>query len=106
MSRAMYGYLRDAGELPEGAVHVVKGSRHFVTVEWLLPVLDLLPSSVIRIKAEAGLEDGESRRGMISDGIEAQALVAAKLDADLSAWLRDYVEAGTRTVFPEIEYLR
>ena len=115
MSRAMYCYLRDAGELPEGAVHVVKGSRYFVTVEWLLPVLDLLPSSVIRIKAEAGLEDGESRRGMISDGIEAQALeaavdqailVAAKLDADLSAWLRDYVEAGTRTVFPEIEYLR
>ena len=52
---------------------------------------------------------------MISDGIEAQALeaavdqailVAAKLDADLSAWLRDYVEAGTTTVFPEIEYLR
>ena len=84
-------------------------------LSWLLPVLDLLPSSVIRIKAEAGLEDGESRRGMISDGIEAQALeaavdqailVAAKLDADLSAWLRDYVEAGTTTVFPEIEYLR
>ena len=65
--------------------------------------------------ATGGDAPDESRRGMISDGIEAQALeaavdqailVAAKLDADLSAWLRDYVEAGTTTVFPEIEYLR
>ena len=78
------------GELPEGAVRVVRGKRYFVTVEWLLPVLDLLPSSVIRIKAEAGLEDGESRRDDLGWGkaqaleaaVDQAILVAAKLDAD------------------------
>ena len=92
-----------------------KASRYFLTVDWLLPVLDLIPSVAIRIKADAGIGEGESRRGMIADGIEAQTLeavvdqailVAVKLDADLSMWLRDYATAGADEGFPEITYLR
>ena len=72
-------------------------------------------SEAIRIKADAGIGEGESRRGMIADGIEAQTLeavvdqailVAVKLDADLSMWLRDYAAAGADEGFPEITYLR
>ena len=94
---------------------VFKASRYFLTVDWLLPVLDLIPSVAIRIKADAGIGEGESRRGMIADGIEAQTLeavvdqailVAVKLDADLSMWLRDYATAGADEGFPEITYLR
>ena len=57
----------------------------------------------------------QSRKGMIADGVEAQTLeavvdqailVAVKLDADLSMWLRDYATAGADEGFPEIAYLR
>ena len=88
---------RDQGELPEGVVEFKKASRVFVTANWLLPMLDMLPSS------------------LIADGVEAQTLesavhqaimLGAKLDADLSMWLRDYARKTQRAAaFPELEYL-
>ena len=88
---------RDQGELPEGVVEFKKASRVFVTANWLLPTLDMLPSS------------------LIADGVEAQTLesavhqaimLGAKLDADLSMWLRDYARKTQRAAaFPELEYL-
>ena len=89
--------FRDQGELPEGVVEFRKASRVFVTANWLLPMLDMLPSS------------------LIADGVEAQTLesavhqaimLGAKLDADLSMWLRDYARKTQRAAaFPELEYL-
>ena len=88
---------QDQGELPEGVVEVKKASRVFVTANWLLPMLDMLPAS------------------MLADGVETQTLesavhqaimLGAKLDADLSVWLRDYARKTLRTAaFPELEYL-
>ena len=88
---------RDLYELPEGVVEFRKASRVFVTANWLLPMLEMLPASVL------------------ADGVEAQSLesavhqaimLGAKLDADLSVWLRDYARKTLRTAaFPELEYL-
>ena len=88
---------QDQGELPEGVVEVKKASRVFVTANWLLPMLDMLPAS------------------MLADGVETQTLesavhqaimLGAKFDADLSVWLRDYARKTLRTAaFPELEYL-
>ena len=38
--------------------------------------------------------------------VDQAILVAVKLDADLSMWLRDYATAGADEGFPEITYLR
>ena len=38
--------------------------------------------------------------------VDQAILVAVKLDADLSMWLRDYAAAGADEGFPEIAYLR
>ena len=39
--------FRDQGELPEGVVEFRKASRVFVTANWLLPMLEMLPASVL-----------------------------------------------------------
>ena len=87
---------RDLYELPEGVVEFRKASRVFVTANWLLPMLDMLPSSVLADGGEQTLES-----------VVYQAIMlGAKLDADLSVWLRDYARKTLRTAaFPELEYL-
>ena len=62
----MHCYLRDTGELPEGAVLVFKASRYFLAVDWFLPVLDLIPSEAIRIMAKRTLRQNQKQRRLIA----------------------------------------
>ena len=88
--------FRDQGELPEGVVEFRKASRVFVTANWLLPMLEMLPASVL---ADAVEHTPES-------AVHQAIMLGAKLDADLSVWLRDYARKTLRTAaFPELEYL-
>ena len=88
--------FRDQGELPEGVVEFRKASRVFVTANWLLPMLEMLPSSML---ADAVEHTPES-------AVHQAIMLGAKMDADLSVWLRDYARKTLRTAaFPELEYL-
>jgi hypothetical protein len=88
--------FRDQGELPEGVVEFRKASRVFVTANWLLPMLEMLPASVL---ADAVEHTPES-------AVHQAIMLGAKMDADLSVWLRDYARKTLRTAaFPELEYL-
>ena len=87
---------QDQGELPEGVVEFRKASRVFVTANWLLPMLEMLPASVL---ADAVEHTPES-------AVHQAIMLGAKMDADLSVWLRDYARKTLRTAaFPELEYL-
>ena len=74
---------QDQGELPEGGLRSRKAARLW-TANWLLPMLYMLPCRWM------------GRPARLESAVHQAIMLGAKMDADLSVWLRDYARKTPR----------